>query len=145
MCAADRCRSYGRNWACPPTCGSLDHFRALFTSFDACIVFQTVATLEDDFDIETMTRAESLHKQRTLNMCRTLSSQGFGKDTIVLGAGTCTLCSPCAFPDPCRHPAQRIVSMEAAGLVVTETCEAACIPYYHGLHTIAYSGCLLVR
>ena len=23
MCRADRCRSYGRNWCCPPACPSL--------------------------------------------------------------------------------------------------------------------------
>ena len=22
MCAADRCLSYGRNWSCPPACGT---------------------------------------------------------------------------------------------------------------------------
>ena len=24
MCRADRCRSYGRNWCCPPACPSLE-------------------------------------------------------------------------------------------------------------------------
>ena len=29
MCAADKCRSYGRNWCCPPHCGSLEEMAAL--------------------------------------------------------------------------------------------------------------------
>ncbi len=24
MCAADRCRSFNRNWSCPPGCGTLE-------------------------------------------------------------------------------------------------------------------------
>ena len=24
MCAADKCRSYGKSWSCPPACGSLE-------------------------------------------------------------------------------------------------------------------------
>ena len=28
MCAADRCRSYGRCWTCPPGCGTLEEVSA---------------------------------------------------------------------------------------------------------------------
>lgn len=28
MCAADRCRSYGRCWTCPPGCGTLEEISA---------------------------------------------------------------------------------------------------------------------
>ena len=144
MCAADRCRQYGRNWACPPACGSLAVFEGAIGGFDRCAVMQTVAQLEDDFDAETMLEAESTHKERTDALLQALANAGVDRsDYLLLSVGTCTRCRPCAYPEPCRFPDRRLVSMEAAGLVVTEVCEAAEIPYNHGPQTIAYTGCIL--
>ena len=28
MCAADKCHAYGKNWTCPPECGSLEECAA---------------------------------------------------------------------------------------------------------------------
>ena len=28
MCRADRCRAYGKNWSCPPACGSIEEAAA---------------------------------------------------------------------------------------------------------------------
>ena len=35
--------------------------------------------------------------------------------------------------------------MEAAGLLVTDACNAAGVPYNHGKLTMAYTGCALLR
>lgn len=145
MCAADRCRSYGSNWACPPACGDLDFFRAAIASYAKGIAFQTVVQLEDEFDGESMMEAEKTHKRRTDVLAAELEREGLFPDAcLLLSAGTCTRCRPCAYPDPCRFPDKRLTSMEAAGLVVTEACEAAGIPYNHGPLTMAYTGCVLV-
>ena len=46
---------------------------------------------------------------------------------------------------PCPSlPAHALVSMEAAVLMVSEACEAAGLPYYHGLGTISYTSCILL-
>ena len=47
-------------------------------------------------------------------------------------------------PAPCRHPDRALVSMEAAGLMVSEACETAGLPYYHGPGTISYTSCILL-
>lgn len=144
MCAADRCRAYGRNWACPPACGSIDSFARLIASFETGFAFQTVAQLEDEFDGESMMDAEARQKERTDRLVDELVSRGVSpSDYRILSSGTCTRCATCAYPEPCRFPDQRMVSMEAAGLVVTEACEAASIPYNHGPLTMAYTGCIL--
>lgn len=185
MCAADRCHAYGKNWVCPPACGSIDAFAALIAEHEKAIAVQTVARLEDEFDIEGMQEAEALHKRRFAHFAqavRTALNSASGKgdspreaakaaanttppecaeartldeptsDTLVptgeplfLAAGTCTLCPVCTYPDaPCRFPGSAFVSLEAAGLVVSEVCESANIPYYHGKGTIAYTSCVLV-
>lgn len=146
MCASGKCHRYGRNWGCPPACGELDEFRALLASCSEGFVFQTVGQLEDEFDGEAMMEAEALHKRRTDALVDALAEAGaYPQGCVVLAAGTCSHCRPCAYPDPCRFPGRRTVSMEAAGLLVTDACNAAGIPYNHGKLTMAYTSCALLR
>ena len=144
MCAANTCQVYGHSWACPPACGEIDDFQQQMHEFEHCLVVQTVAEMEDDFDIETMEEAGDRQKNRVLDLVEAIDKAGLSSETMTLSAGTCTICSTCTYPDePCRFPEKRLVSMEAAGLVVSEVCGLADIPYNHGPQTIAYSGCVL--
>lgn len=144
MCAANTCQTYGRSWACPPACGSIEDFERQMHEYEDCLVVQTVAELEDDFDIETMQEAGELQKRRVLDLVEAIEDAGLSAQTMTLTAGTCTLCAACTYPNaPCRFPDKRLVSMEAAGLVVSEVCELAAVPYNHGPLTITYSGCVL--
>ena len=146
MCAADRCRAYGRNWRCPPHCGDLDAFAADIAAHERCVVAQTVWQLEDEFDVEGMMEAEAQHKRRFTALAEAIRATlgPEAADLLFLGAGTCTLCPTCSCPDePCRRPDEAVTSMEAAGLLVSDVCEAAAIPYNHGPRTIAYTSCVL--
>ena len=146
MCASGKCHMYGRNWGCPPACGELDEWRATLAGCGEGFVFQTVMELEDEFDGETMMEAEAVHKRRTEALADALAAAGVYPDGCrVLAAGTCTRCRPCAYPAPCRFPDRRLVSMEAAGLLVTDASNAAGVPYNHGKLTMAYTGCALLR
>lgn len=144
MCAAGKCHVYGHSWACPPACGEIEDFERQMHEFDHCLVVQTVAEMEDDFDFDTMEAAGEKQKGRVLDLVEAIDKAGLSAGTMTLSAGTCTICEECTYPDqPCRFPEKRLVSMEAAGLVVSEVCEMADIPYNHGPQTIAYSGCVL--
>lgn len=146
MCASGRCRMYGCNWGCPPACGDLERWRAEIAGCTEGLVFQTVGELEDEFDGEAMMEAEALHKRRTEALVDALAAAGaYPQRCLVLAAGTCSRCRPCAYPEPCRFPQRRLVSMEATGLLVTDACAAAGIPYNHGKLTIAYTSCALLR
>lgn len=143
MCAADKCRSYGHSWACPPGCGDLAGYQEMIDGMSTCYVAQTVMELEDEFDIETMTEAAESNRERFERLSAVLAECVPGAK--VLSSGTCTICKPCTYPDaPCRFPDRALVSMEAAGLVVGDVCTSAGIPYNHGKNKIAYTGCVLV-
>ena len=89
-----------------------------------------------------MIDAERQHKESFLKMNTLLREQH--ADVLALGAGCCTLCKKCTYPDePCRFPDKQISSMEAYGLVVLEVCKANNLPYYYGKCTISYTGCFL--
>ena len=144
MCANGKCHIYGTRWACPPACGDIHDFERRMHDYEHCTVLQTVAELEDEFDGETMMEAQEIQMKRVYALVDALDEAGLGAQTMVLSAGTCTLCKECTYPDaPCRFPDKQLVSMEAAGLYVSEVCEMAGIPYNHGKNTIAYSSCVL--
>ena len=141
-CEENKCRAYGKSWACPPACGSLAECEARAKAYAWGILLQTTGQMEDDFDVEVMFGAERIQKERFLAFCDALESG----DAQPLGAGTCTLCAKCAYPDePCRFPSKMHPSMEAFGLQVMDVCKAADIPYYYGPRTITYSSCVLFR
>ena len=124
-------------------CTGIEEYQKRIDARQACYVVQTVRELEDEFDGETMMDAEREHKTRVLELSRRLAAEGI--DAFTLAAGTCTICEKCTCPDaPCRHPESRLVSLEAAGLMVYQVCEVAGVPYNHGPLTIAYTSAVLL-
>ena len=60
------------------------------------------------------------------------------------GAGCCTICAKCTYPDkPCRYPSKRLSSMEAFGLFVSDICARSGLGYNYGPRTMTYTSCLL--
>ena len=138
MCAA--CSRYDKCWSCPPACGSLEQCRQRIGKFSQGILVQTVGQLEDEFDGEGMMETEATHKENFHRLLETLNRG----DLLPLGAGCCTVCKTCSYPDaPCRFPERMVSSMEAYGMEVAQVCRANNMPYYHGPNTIAYTSCLL--
>ena len=142
MCAENRCGSYGKNWSCPPGCGSLEESVQKAAAFDHGVLVQTVATLEDEFDYETMESAAEEHRANFTRFCDLLAREGF--PIFPMGIGACTRCESCTYPDaPCRFPEKMIPSMEARGLLVSDVCKLAGAPYYYGKGTLSYTSCVL--
>ena len=144
MCASGKCAMYGERWSCPPGCGTLDECRELLKGYTSGILVQSVGQLEDNFDIETMMETEAAHKERFYAMRRALADRCV--EALAAGAGCCTICKECTYPDePCRFPDQKMSSMEALGMLVLEVCKANDMQYFYGENTIAYTSCFLFR
>jgi predicted metal-binding protein len=144
MCRADRCRQYGKNWCCPPGCGSIEQAAERASKYSYGIIVQTIGKMEDDFDYETIQAASEKHKRSFAALVERLRAQ-YG-DILPMGAGTCALCETCTYPDaPCRFPDQSISSMEAYGLWVSKVCELSGVPYNNGKQTITYTSCYLLK
>ncbi len=144
MCSANGCRAYGKNWSCPPACGELEDLRQRFAQYSRGILVQTVGEVEDSMDFEGMMEAEAAHKAHFADLHEKLLETWPG--LLALGAGTCTRCRECTYPDaPCRFPDKRVSSMEACGLVVMDTCKANGLGYYYGPQSIAYTSCFLLE
>ena len=144
MCASGKCAMYAKRWSCPPGCGTLEECRALLKGYAHGILVQSVGRLEDSFDMEAMLETEKIHKARFDAMRKAIHEQG--AEAMAAGAGCCTICKDCTYPDaPCRFPEQRISSMEALGMLVSEVCKANGLPYFYGENTIAYTSYFLLK
>lgn len=144
MCASGSCSQYNKRWSCPPGCGTLEECWELLKGYTYGILVQSVAELEDSFDAETMMETELLHKERFTAMREWF--QKMGASVLPIGAGCCTVCTKCTYPDsPCRFPEKKISSMEAFGMLVLEVCKANGMEYFYGANTIAYTSCFLLK
>ena len=141
MCASDTCRAYGRNWTCPPACGSIAECQERMHHFSSGILLQTVGKLAKDIDSRGYRDAEHLHMERFRKLCAKLKQEY--PNALCLGSGACRACKTCAYPEPCRHPDQALYSMESHGLFVTKVCRDCGAAYHHGARTITFTACIL--
>lgn len=145
MCASDRCHAYGKNWACPPACGTLDDMRGKVKGYTRGLLVQTVGQLEDNMDWENMQKAA---EDQTKNFeCLWTELEKDYPNLLAMGAGTCTKCQPCTYLEgkPCRFPKRLMHSMEACGLFVSKVCTDNSLKYNYGPNTVAYTGCFLLE
>lgn len=141
MCAADKCGAYGKNWTCPPHCGTLAECAERMRRYSRGILVQTVGKLDKDIDTRGFRRTEQQHLETFRQFCEAVRQEH--PDALCLGTGGCRICGKCAWPDPCRFPERAVSSMEACGLFVTEVCRGCGADYHHGPRTVTYTACVL--
>lgn len=141
MCSADRCQVYGKNWTCPPECGTLEECEKKMKKYSRGILLQTTGKMEKRID----TKAYKMTEERHTELLRSFSGliREEYPDALCLGAGGCRYCGVCAYPEPCRFPDKAFSSMEGYGLFVTQVCRDNGLAYYYGEKTITYTACVL--
>ncbi len=143
MCAVNSCGQYGKRWSCPPGCGTLEECADRLKGYTQGILVQTYGDIEDGFDFEAMMEIEADHKEHFAEMYEQLRAEN--DHVLAIGAGCCTACAKCTYPDePCRFPEKQISSMEAYGMLVLEICKANGLTYYYGADKMAYTSCFLL-
>lgn len=141
MCAAGKCHAYGKNWMCPPACGTVEECAERIKQFDNGLLVQVTAELEDDFDAEAIMEAGARLKTLAESFADKLRERC--EKVMLLSAGACAICKTCAYPEPCRFPDKATSAMEGYALLVTQVCQANGMKYYYGPQTITYHGVIL--
>lgn len=141
MCAADQCGAYGKNWTCPPHCGTLSECLARLRKYHRGVLLQTTGATQKRIDTAAYRRIEAEHLERFYRLAELLREEH--PDALCLGSGGCRLCGVCAYPQPCRFPARACPSMEGYGLFVTQVCRDNGVAYYYGERTVTYTACIL--
>ena len=141
MCTADKCGIFGKNWGCPPHCGSVAQCQQALHVYTRGILLQTVGHMQKDIDSKCYRETERRHLENFYAFAQLVRAQY--PNALCLGAGGCRVCKTCAYPQPCRFPEKAVSSMEAYGLFVTQVCRDCQVPYHHGDRTITYTACVL--
>jgi len=144
MCAADKCHNYNKSWACPPACGSLEEIIQRCKPYTGGLIVQSTVPLKNSFDYESIAALQKSHSDSMHKMTDLLAESG--ADFLPMGAGSCKRCETCTWPDnPCRFPEKVFPSMEACGLMVSDCCKSAGIPYHYGANTMTFVGAFLFK
>ena len=145
-CAANKCRSYGSCWACPPAVGTLEECKARCAQYAHFLLFARMYELEDSLDIEGMGDAHDDFQERVDRLGDALREAGIS-DFLILNNEGCSRCDEdCTYPDaPCRFPDQLSYSMEGFGLFVSQVCKDNGLEYNHGPNTMTYSACFFLE
>ena len=146
MCAANRCRTYGKCYMCPPDIGPVDELIGKLRSYPYALFYQKVTELDDHFDFEGMIRARREFgkiSRRLLTACGPI----VGPDALHLSVGGCGVCGVCAkvTGEPCRLPDLALSSLEAYAVDVAGTCRNTGMNYINGQDTVTYFGMILFR
>ena len=144
LCEMNSCGAFGTNWGCPPGCGTVDELSCKVREYLSGVVYQYVGALEDSFDYEGMMEAGRVFGGITDGIRSFV--QANVPASFVLGAGGCTLCGTCTYPDaPCRFPERKNISVEACGINVSVLCAKCGLDYIHGPNTVTNTGVVLFR
>ena len=144
ICRGNQCGCYGKCWVCPPEIGEIESCMARIKAYPRGLLYQTVGTLEDSFDIEGMMASGKYHAQVSSSL-QQLLPELLTKPFLHLGCGGCHLCHRCAKRDdlPCRHPELALPAMEGYGIDVYNTTRATPLKYINGTNTVTYFGLVL--
>lgn len=142
-CAANACGAYNKNWACPPGVGEPETLMDRARAYSHILVYQTVGTLEDSFDVEGMEAASQEHARISDRIEETLSP--LLPPYLMLTAGGCPRCKVCAKvnDEPCRMPDRMVSSLEAYCINVSTLASRCGMKYINGVNTVTYFGAFL--
>lgn len=144
ICESNQCGGYGRCWTCPPEIGPIEELMDQVRRYPHAMLYQSIATIEDSFDIEGMFEAGHQHallSQKIQGAIKPLLLQPF----LHLSCGGCHLCETCAkvTGEACRRPGEPLMSLEGYGIDVFNTTSSTPLKYVNGPNTVTYFGMLL--
>lgn len=141
ICRSNGCGCYGRCWTCPPQIGEIDVLMRSLDAYSHVLWYQSIARIEDSFDIEGMLEAGHAHALLSQRIENALRDTGM-KNRLHLSCGGCRLCERCAMRDglPCRHPEKALASLEGYGVDVYKTTKQTDLHYINGKNTVTYFG-----
>lgn len=144
ICRKNQCGCYDKCWMCPPEIGGIEALIHQAKSYPRALLYQTIGTLEDSFDVEGMFAAGARHARVSTAVqaaVQPLLKQSF----LHLSCGGCHLCEVCArrTGEPCRHPDMALPAMEGYGVDVYNTTLATPLKYINSPNTVTYFGMVL--
>ena len=136
-CEENLCGNYGRNYSCPPSCGTPEEMRRKTETYRQAWIFQTIA--EADWrDAEKLKEIRSSHNARSRELIRRLRERG--EEGLPMLAGPCSICESCAEQEggSCLFPEQQASCISAYCMSAEKMAEEAGLLYWCGEGRVAF-------
>lgn len=126
FCEENRCGNYGKNYGCPPACGSVQDMMDRVRGCRRAIVFQSKTPVKDITDGAETKLIKKMHTRMTLKAMELLEKNGMCMDGFPIMAGPCNLCDVCKMPEgkPCPHENLRFSCLSAYCVDAAKLAEA---------------------
>ncbi len=123
-CEENRCGNYGKNYGCPPDCGTTDEMKEKVRAFQKGLVLQTRWKDVDPMDGEEMKALKREHTGMTSRLVKRLRAEGLEGRPIM--AGPCNFCPACGLVEgkPCPHEELRFSCLSAYCIDATRLAES---------------------
>lgn len=144
-CVENLCGNYGKNYACPPDCGTPEEMEKKVRKFDRALVLETVQQVENLMDSGEIKTVRARHNKMSWEFIHKIQSDQM--DEMAVMAGPCAVCKTCAKAEgePCRFPEQ-VASCLSAYCIVAEKMANHCgMPYWCGENKVAFFSIYLYR
>lgn len=140
FCEENLCGQYGANYSCPPDCGSPEVMKESVMKYQHVLVLQSIWDITDYTDMEAVERARNGHNSAQLRLMEKIS--GAGHKGLMIGAGNCTLCDPCAIRsgESCRFPEKKYSCLSAYCVNVKDLADRCGMSYNYGVGKLALFG-----
>lgn len=137
-CEENLCGNYGKNYGCPPDCGTPGQMKKKVGVYRYALVLQSMYTVTDYHDHEQIKRTKHIHNQMSKNFIKTLEDSGTRGLTML--AGPCSGCADCLKISglPCSRPEARTSCLSAYCVNVSAMAEHCHIPYWCEDGKVAY-------
>ncbi|HWQ61928.1 MAG TPA: DUF2284 domain-containing protein [Negativicutes bacterium] len=145
-CRLNVCEQYGRNLMCPPQVWDVSETAAVLARYTFALLVQITRKAGPDEYRAVFDREKAAMNGIIVGLEQEAFRHGFSL-ALGLGCGHCQLCPVCAGEDgvaACRRPAQARPSLEAVGIDVDKTCEAAGLPAGFIRGQVTLTGLLLI-
>lgn len=105
FCEENDCGNYGKNYACPPYCGTPQEMEDKAKSYRRALVFQSRTEVDNLYDTEVTKFLKKEHTRMTVEAVAELKKQGLDENGIFIMCGPCSRCAQCGMPRgiPCPH------------------------------------------
>lgn len=104
-CEENTCGNYGKNYGCPPDCGTPSEMEEKALSYDTLIAMETKMDVEDINDTTVIKEIKKEHLRKSRKVISEYTKSGVSGSSAMPGISSlCTTCKkvenqPCAFPD----------------------------------------------
>lgn len=122
LCEENDCGNYGKNYGCPPFCGTPREMEEKVRKYRKAVVFQSKTTVADVMNPLETKPVKKKHIQQTRRAMKHMEEAGMKMDGFAIMCGPCNFCPTCARLEgkPCTHEEMRTSCLSAYCINATE-------------------------